>query len=222
MMQTLTGIPPQALDAALLSLVQIPGGVEDASIHCDILEDLYLTPEDFEPLELFLSLIQTLSEEINTYKCGDIDNFVESFGNAGFDEDSEFEDAILNDRNEDMAAAIAKILERNNAKVIFAFGAAHWVLGDNNLEILLKDYGYSLEYAPTYGQDDAANKSDEECGVVFNRVEGVFEVVGTSTQQTLQIQQKPPTHPFRVMVLINQTFRVPALQVQILFQTIVA
>ena len=143
-MQTLTGIPPQALVAALLSLVQIPGGVEDASIHCDILEDLYLTPEDFEPLELFLSLIQTLSEEINTYKCGDIDNFVESFGNAGFDEDSEFEDAILNDRNKDMAAAIAKILERNNAKVIFAFGAAHWVLGDNNLEILLKEYGYSL------------------------------------------------------------------------------
>ena len=51
--------------------------------------------------------------------------------------------------------------------------------GDNSLETLLSNYGYSLELVPTYGADDAENLSNDQCGVEWNTTSGVFESTGS-------------------------------------------
>eukprot|EP00804_Cyclotella_cryptica_P008479 CCRYP_003973-RA/>CCRYP_003973-RA protein AED:0.10 eAED:0.10 QI:401/1/1/1/1/1/2/149/408 len=190
LLQTFAGMPPEALDVALLSLGRVAGGVEEVSTQCDVLKGLYPTPEELDVSSLLLVLNQTLSDQITSYKCGDIENFValqESLYSSTFEENSEFEDIILDDRNEQMAAAIAEILETSDERVLFAFGNAHWLLGDKSLSILLNDYGYSLEHVPAYGKDDAEDLSNERCGVRFNAENGVFELIeANSTNSHVQ------------------------------------
>ena len=171
LLQTFAGMQPEALDLALLSLGRIAGGVEQVSTQCDILKTLYVTPEELDVSTLLLVLNQTLSDLITSYKCGGLESFE---GNG------EFEDFLLDDRNEQMAAAVAEILQTSDERVLFAFGNAHWLVGDKSLNILLNDYGYSLEYVPTYGKDDSADLSNEECGVRFDNESGIFELIGAN------------------------------------------
>ncbi|KAL7477618.1 hypothetical protein ACHAW6_003416 [Cyclotella cf. meneghiniana] len=183
LLQTFAGNQPEALDLALLSLGRIAGGVELVSTQCDVLKSLYLAPEELDVSSLLLVLNQTLSNLITSYKCGNIESFE---GNG------EFEDFLLDDRNEQMAAAVAEILQTSNERVLFAFGNAHWLVGDKSLKILLKGYGYSLEYAPTYGKDDAADLSNEECGVRFDNESGIFELIRANlTNSSVHVTSTP-------------------------------
>lgn len=90
-----------------------------------------------------------------------------------------------------MAAKMNEILKANpGEKIFFAIGAAHWQLGSNSLEWLLKNkYGYSLEFLDSWEQDAFEDVPDHECRVVFDPEKGRFvtsEV--SSTDATLPSQ----------------------------------
>ena len=183
LVQTLIGMPVKAFDESLLSLGRVAGGVEEVSTQCAILENLYLTPEDLDPQALIIGLNTSLTEQINMYKCGDLEGFnaaQEAAVEAEFNNDPEFKQSLLDDRNEQMAAAMADILKIADQKTMFAFGFLHWMYGEKSLNILLQDYGYSLEHLPTYGPDDNENLSNEICGVNWSMESGTFESTETS------------------------------------------
>ncbi|KAL7497749.1 hypothetical protein ACHAWT_007262 [Skeletonema menzelii] len=196
---TLLGMPPALLDETILSIGRPNGGVEMVSTQCDILEELFVTPEELDEENLRLGLNQTLSGQINLYMCGDIDSFanaqVLAFEQSAMD--SEFKSALLDERNEQMAAEIHNILKASDDRVLFAFGASHWVVGEKKLGNLLKGYGYSLEYVPNYAKDDAEDMSNEECRVVFNSISGEFDLIETSnsTGSTPTINESPSASP---------------------------
>ena len=197
LVQTLTGTPVQPLDESILSVGRVAGGVEEISTQCDLLEELYVPPEKLDTESLLIGLNASLSEQIDLYKCGDIDTFSasqESSFESEFEGNSEFEQQILDERNIQMAAAMADILKTSDEKALFAFGFLHWIYGDKSLEILLSDYGYSLELVPTYGADDAENRSNEQCGVEWNTTSGVFELTETvSTDAPVVLQSNSTT-----------------------------
>ena len=187
---TFLGKPLAILDEEVLSLGRPNGGVEMVSTQCDILRELYVTPENLNEVSLRMSLNATNNEEINLYRCGDIDSFAEyqemafeeaaaAAAAAGNDEMgmmfSEFQSALLDERNKQMAEMIDNILNSSDNRALFAFGVSHWIVGENKLLNLLKDYGYSLEYVPNYEGNEGL--SDEECGVVFNNVTGEFDLI---------------------------------------------
>mmetsp|Transcript_8298 Transcript_8298/g.13693 ORF Transcript_8298/g.13693 Transcript_8298/m.13693 type:complete len:437 (-) Transcript_8298:124-1434(-) len=196
---TLLGMPPALLDETILSIGRPNGGVEMVSTQCDILEELFVTPEELDEENLRLGLNQTLSGQINLYMCGDIDSFanaqVLAFEQSAMD--SEFKSALLDERNEQMAAEIHNILKASDDRVLFAFGASHWTVGEKKLGNLLKGYGYSLEYVPNYAKDDAEDMSNEECRVVFNSISGEFDLIETSnsTGSTPTINESPSASP---------------------------
>lgn len=178
LVQTLIGMPVEAFDESLLSLGRVAGGVEEVSTQCAILEDLYLSPEDLDSQALIMGLNMSLTEQINLYKCGDLEGFnaaQEAAVEAEFGNDPELKQSLLDDRNEQMAAAMADILKTADEKTMFAFGFLHWMYGEKSLDILLEDYGYSLEHLPTYGPDDNENLSNEICGVNWSMESGTFE-----------------------------------------------
>eukprot|EP00985_Skeletonema_marinoi_P013310 scaffold6578_cov141-Skeletonema_marinoi.AAC.8 len=181
-LQKLFGMPPSSLDQTLLSLGRPNGGVEEVSTQCEILAALILPPEELNEAELRLALNQTFSGILNMYKCGDIDTFTIA-QEMNFEQSmagSEFMISLLDTRNEQMAAGIDEILKVSDDRVLFAFGASHWTVGEKSLDVLLKGYGYSLEYVPNYAKDDAEDLSNEECEVVFNSIDGVFDLIGVS------------------------------------------
>lgn len=196
LMQSLTGIPVQPLDESILSVGRVAGGIEEVATQCEILEELYLPPEKLEKESLLLALNASLSEQISLYKCGDINTFSalqESSVEAEFRGDSEFEQQLLDERNQQMAASMADILKSSNEKSFFALGFLHWLYGDNSLETLLSDYGYSLELVPTHGADDVENLSNDQCGVEWNTTSGVFELTGSvSTDSNLSSAPSVP------------------------------
>lgn len=178
----LLGTPEPFLDEIILSLGRPNGGVEMVSTQCDIIRELYVTPETLNEDSLRMSLNGTASEQINLYRCGDIDSFAEyqMFLLEDSEVDTEFQSALLDERNKQMAEMIDNIVKSSDNRALFAFGLSHWVVGENKLFNLLKDYGYSLEHVPNYAKDDAEDLSNEECGVVFNSVSGEFDLIGMS------------------------------------------
>ena len=178
----LLGTPEPFLDETILSLGRPNGGVELVSTQCDILRELYVTPETLSEDDLRMTLNATASEQINLYRCGDIDSFAEYQESALEDSgiDTGFQSALLDVRNKQMAEMIDNIVKSSDNRALFAFGLSHWIVGENKLLNLLKDYGYSLEYVPNYAKDDAEDLSNEDCGVVFNSVSGEFDLIGMS------------------------------------------
>ena len=151
-----------------------------------------------------MSLNETsFSGQINLYKCGDIDSFVaaqelifeEAAAAGSVEMVSTFQSALFDVRNKQMAEMIDNILKASDNRVLFAFGLSHWVVGENNLGNLLKDYGYSLEYVPNYAKDDAEDLSNEECGVVFNNVTGEFDLIGMSNSTGPAPSASPVSSP---------------------------
>ncbi len=92
-------------------------------------------------------------------------------------------ESILNDRNKQMAANIAQVLNEDssvvgadsNVRVLFAVGVAHWIVGgDESLESLLKDYGYSLVHIPDWDSDQAESHTNEHCDAMLDPQTGLF------------------------------------------------
>ncbi|KAL3791538.1 hypothetical protein ACHAWO_009745 [Cyclotella atomus] len=181
----LAGTPASALDDDVLSIGRVPGGLEEVSTQCAILEQLYVTQDNLDNQALLAGLNATLSSQISAYKCGSIETMESAFDvESELGNNTEFEMQLLGNRNEQMASAIADILNSSNNKAFFAVGFLHWLHGDKSLNNLLNDYGYSLELVPNYGPDDAEDISNEQCGVTFNRTSGVFELDEAESQGT--------------------------------------
>mmetsp|Transcript_37403 Transcript_37403/g.79797 ORF Transcript_37403/g.79797 Transcript_37403/m.79797 type:complete len:419 (-) Transcript_37403:716-1972(-) len=175
-----TGASAGSLDTHVLSLGRPADGLEEASTQCYALQALY-PPADvlnqyFDLLSpgIEASLNATLSMEIKQYKCGILDAFIEDT-TAALGSDDELSDLLLTNRNIQMATKMNEILKANpNEKVFFAVGAAHWNIGNYSFEILLKDYGYTLEHVPNWDSEHAEDHSNEHCGVVLNNETGAF------------------------------------------------
>ena len=114
------------------------------------------------------------------YKCGDGEGFVALYDMLDL-EGTGFDEKVLDERNHQMAQAVADILGSSEGeKVMFAFGLAHWIIGDTSLDALLKDYGYSLVHVPRWDEGDAVNLSNELCGVEYNDDTKLFQLIGDS------------------------------------------
>jgi hypothetical protein len=171
--------PVVALDEEVLGIGRVPGGLEEVSTRCGVLEELYTTPEDIDTANLMAGLNQSLSSQIAAYRCGNADAIDVSLSGDGEMTD-ELEMMLLDDRNEQMAAAIADILSTSDNKALFAIGFLHWLHGDKSLNNLLGGYGYSLELVPNYGPDVAEDLTNEQCGVEFNSTSNLFELTEPS------------------------------------------
>lgn len=179
-----TGAIADSLDAHILSLGRPADGLEETSTQCDVVEAVEahgtITVDDMDqnfdliaPL-LEESLTASLSNDINNYKCGNIDTFDEEY-EVELGNDTALFDILLTDRNIQMAAEMNGILKASpGEKVLFAVGAAHWGIGNHSFEILLKDYGYSLEHIPSWDSEQAENPSNEQCGVIWDAATGLF------------------------------------------------
>jgi hypothetical protein len=140
-----------------------------------------MTADELNSTELYTTVIRNAintnySTMIQLYKCGDINSFAESIPIDGMD-------FILNDRNKQMAAKIAQLLDNeglaagadSNKKMLFAVGLAHWIAGgDDSLESLLKNYGYSLVHIPEWDQDQADDHTNEHCDAILDSDTGLF------------------------------------------------
>lgn len=183
----LAGTPARPLDDEVLSIGRVAGGLEELSTQCAILQQLYVTPENIDNQALLAGLNATLSGQISAYRCGSIEAMDSAFDvESELGNNTEFEMQLLDNRNEQMASAIADVLSTSNNKAFFAVGFLHWLYGDKSLNNLLNEYGYSLKLVPNYGPDDAEDISNEQCGVTFNRTSGLFELdeeesLGTSS-----------------------------------------
>ena len=121
------------------------------------------------------SLNASLTKEIDMYECGNIDAFVEEF-TSGMVIDDPANDVLLTDRNIQMAAKMNDVLKANpDEKIMFAVGNAHWIIGTQSLELLLKNnYGYTLEHIPNWNTTHAENHSTEHCEVILHPETGLF------------------------------------------------
>ena len=168
------GCPSQPSAALLPSLRR-----RELATHCDALRLLYptagnLTADFALHADDFRAAVNaSLTREIDLYECGDADAFMEGISD-GMALDEEDLDFLLKDRNIQMAARMQDILEVSEERVLFAVGLAHWLLGPDDLGTLLREYGYVLERVEGWGQDSAANPSNEACDVVFHPEEGRF------------------------------------------------
>lgn len=178
-----------SLDGHVMASGSPAGGVEDASTHCDLLE-LIANEGSVQrrglQSELFSNgdtdpLVDPVAQELTRlYKCGDGEGVVALFDMLDL-EGTEFYEKLLDNRNHQMARAVADILDSSeDKKVMFAFGLAHWIIGDTSLDALMKDYGYSLVHVPRWDEDDAVNLSNELCGVEFNEDTKLFQLIGDS------------------------------------------
>jgi len=153
----------------------------EVSTQCEPLEQIYITAEDlnqnFDLLSPGIkdSLNATLTNDIETYKCGVFDAFVDYVNTEAMAYGEEMYDLLLTDRHVQMAAKMNGILKANpDERILFAVGAAHWNIGAHSLETLFKDYGYALEHIPNWDVEHAENHSDQHCQVVFNNETGLF------------------------------------------------
>ena len=164
------------LDGHVMARGRPAGGVEDASTQCDAIDaimdegsvqrrrlqsDLF-SNGDTDPL------VDPLAQElVHLYNCGDGEGFVALYDMLALG--AEFDEIVLDNRNHQMAEAVASILgSSEDEKVMFAFGLAHWIMGDASLDVLLEDHGYSLVHVPRWDEDDAVNLSNDLCGVEFD------------------------------------------------------
>jgi len=154
----------------------------EVSAQCEFLErGIYITAEElnqnFDLLSPGIkdSLNATLTNDIGTYKCGVLDAFVDYASTEVMAYDEDLYELVLTDRNIQMAAKMNDILNANpDERILFAVGAAHWNIGPHSIEILLKDYGYTLEHIPYWDVEHAEDHSDQHCQVVFNDETGLF------------------------------------------------
>jgi len=80
-----------------------------------------------------------------------------------------------------MAERMNEILKANpGEKIVFAAGNSHWLIGSDSLEVVLKEYGYSLERLEDWKKYDAQDFSNEQCGVVLDLEEGYYVPVRQS------------------------------------------
>ena len=195
-----------SLDSTVLELGRVAGSLEEVATQCNALEMLYEPKEDLNVEYLEKALNGSLSDQINTYRCGVVDvmhsvlDVEESLGN-----DALLQQQLLDDRNEQIAAAIADILKVSSNKSLFAVGFLHWMYGDKSLNNLLKDYGYSLELIPNWGPDDAEDLSNEQCQVEFNSESGVFESTATASDKDSTITPSSDTDPGNASSLFAPT-----------------
>lgn len=110
------------------------------------------------------------------YKCGNIDAFVEATTEGAMALDESTDDAILTVRNQNMAKRIDEILqaEQGEERMMFAVGVAHWIIGDQSLEVLLKEKGYSLEHVPEWDAEQTEDHTNDHCGVMIHPENGLF------------------------------------------------
>ena len=178
-----------SLDGHVMASGRPAGGVEDASTQCDLL-DVILDEGSVQrrglQSELFSNgstdpLVGPMAQELTRlYKCGDGEGFVALYDMLDL-EGTGFDEKVLDERNHQMAQAVADILGSSEGeKVMFAFGLAHWIIGDTSLDALLKDYGYSLVHVPRWDEGDAVNLSNELCGVEYNDDTKLFQLIGDS------------------------------------------
>jgi len=183
-----TGAP--SLDVNMLLLGRPADDIEEPEDQCELLPVLYpsadvykagfaMDPEAFSQ-DIRDSLDLSLSNEIEMYKCGDIDAFVAANTDGAMFLDEVTNDVAITIRNQNMAKMIVEVLADNqNERVLFAVGAAHWQIGNDNFDsletLLLKD-GYSLEHVPDYHPSDTENHDNDHCDVIFNPETGIFDV----------------------------------------------
>ncbi|KAL9187382.1 hypothetical protein ACHAXT_001485 [Thalassiosira profunda] len=187
------------LDAHLLSLGRPSDGLEEVSTQCDILEQLNPSAAEIAAdldtyrQTLLASLDADLSREIELYRCGNVDVFVEEI-KAGLPTDEFTNDLLLANRNEQMAEEINSVLKSNSdERIMFTVGAAHWTIGTSSLENLLKTYGYTLEHVPEWHSERAENHSNMHCNVMPNVETGFFDPIPEGV--TLAPTVTPPEFP---------------------------
>jgi len=170
----ISGVGTLPQDTHLMALGRPGGDLEEVSTQCELLKPSYPSVEDVtQNADLYSasiaeSLDVSFTETIDLYTCGDIDAFVTQFdagmSAAGFDSN-----VLLDQRNIQMAEAINDILNASpDERILFAVGLSHWIIGPQNLEILLKEYGYSLERVPNWSADDAEDHTNPHCKVLFS------------------------------------------------------
>lgn len=179
-----SGLSAGSLDTHMLSMGRPAGDLEEPSMQCDVLKSMFMTAESLEQAfgnnpnllsSLEDSLNASFSPLIQLYKCGNIDAFVESVSEGTMKLDDNTGDVILTERNKNMAAKIDGILKANpEERIMFVVGANHWIVGEDSLEMLLKDLGYTLEHLPEWTEDDVENHSHEHCKVIYNPETGLF------------------------------------------------
>eukprot|EP00578_Thalassiosira_sp_NH16_P001750 CAMPEP_0181134872 /NCGR_PEP_ID=MMETSP1071-20121207/32320_1 /TAXON_ID=35127 /ORGANISM="Thalassiosira sp., Strain NH16" /LENGTH=495 /DNA_ID=CAMNT_0023221421 /DNA_START=42 /DNA_END=1529 /DNA_ORIENTATION=- len=174
---------PMNLDTNMLKLGRPADDLEEVSVQCDYLEALHPAKETFLQnfddqisADIEASLEASLTQEIQLYKCGDIDTFVErvNSGTVALDEDTNA--GSLADRNKKMAIRIDDILKNNpRDRILFAVGVSHWLVGDDNLQKLLKEgYGYTLEHIPDWDKELAVDHDNDHCEVMFHPEMGLY------------------------------------------------
>lgn len=183
-----TGAP--SLDVNMLLLGRPADDIEEPEDQCELFPVLYPSADEFKAgfaadpesfsQDIRDSLDLSLSNEIEMYKCGDIDAFVAANTDNAMFLDEATNDAGITIRNKNMAKKIVEVLAANsNERVLFAVGAAHWQIGNENFDsletLLLKD-GYSLEHVPDYHPSDTENHDNDHCDVIFNPETGIFDV----------------------------------------------
>lgn len=178
-----SGIGVGSLDTSVLLLGRPADDLEEVSTQCDLIHQIFPTAqvltENFDQLSASIenSLNASLSNEIQLYKCGDIDAFVEAASSDALELDDMTDGSILVNRNKQMAAKMNEILQANpNEKMMFAVGNSHWLIGGSNLKVLLKEgYGYTLEHVPDWGKNGAEDHTNDHCGVIYHPELGFVE-----------------------------------------------
>ena len=167
-----------AMDMSIMAVGRPANDLEEVSTQCEILDQINPSAEeivqswDVHSANIKESLNGSLSKDIQMYRCGDIDAWLEEL-NKGMT--VEMTDLLLAGRNEDMAQEMTTILNANTEqRVMFVVGLSHWIVGDNSFEALLKDAGYTLEHIPEWSSERAEDHSNEHCEVMYEPETGLF------------------------------------------------
>ncbi|HZV69069.1 MAG TPA: TraB/GumN family protein [Saprospiraceae bacterium] len=86
-------------------------------------------------------------QTVELYKHQDIEAMIDMVSDAQPGEDSDFENMLINNRNQNWIPVMAKMM--NNGPVFFAVGAGH-LAGENGVLNLLKKQGYKLTPVSVY------------------------------------------------------------------------
>ena len=157
--------------------------LREVSTQCEILPSVYTTAEELNTTIIRNAINTNYSMIIQLYRCGDINSIAENIPMFLEGIPMDEMDFILNNRNKQMAAKIAQLLDNeglaagtsSTKKMLFAVGLTHWIAGgDDSLESLLKDYGYSLVHIPEWDQDQADDHTNEHCDVILDSDTGLF------------------------------------------------
>lgn len=147
-----------ALDAVLYNradaLGLITGGLEDVNEQLAVFEEMTTKQQLIfleDTVEFMRSTVSNKSsfieESINDYLSGDLDGLMSHL--MSYMKDNEFYDRLLerliNERNVTMAIRMMELVSQNkDKKYFFAVGAGHF-LGEQGINSILKEQGYSLQ-----------------------------------------------------------------------------